>query len=153
MEKFIEFPGPVVFQKIELLQEGLPALWGTMTAWHMMEHLMLPLQFSRGEFDVPLVTPAEKVEKVKRIMLMSDAPLKRDFAAPFIGEGLQPLKYASFEESKMKLLEEVNRYLLFWEENERAIFVHPIFGPLNKAEWLIFHRKHFTHHLSQFGLL
>lgn len=153
MKQFIEFPGGKVFELIDKLEAGTPANWGLMSAQHMLEHLMLPLQFSRGLFDVPMVTPAEKVLRVKQLMLLSDAPLKRDFPAPFLKPGLQDLKYGSFEEAKQLLLTEIDLFLRFWEANPSAIFVHPIFGELNREEWYIFHRKHFTHHFTQFGLL
>jgi hypothetical protein len=153
MAHFIEFPGPVVFELLSKSQAGMPAQWGLMTAQHMLEHLILPLQFSRGMFEVPLVTPIEKVEKVKRIMLLSDAPLKRDFDAPFLKPGLQELKFGNFESAKSELISEIEAFLSFWEANPSSVFVHPIFGELNREEWYLFHRKHFTHHFTQFGLL
>ncbi len=152
MNDFIEFPGPVVFELVSKANENMPAQWGLMTAQHMLEHLILPLQFSRGLFEVPLVTPADKVEKVKRIMLLSDAPLKRDFAAPFLKPGLQELKFGSFEIAKKELIVEIQAFLAFWEANPSSVFVHPIFGELNRDDWYIFHRKHFTHHFTQFAL-
>ncbi|MCG9881157.1 MAG: DUF1569 domain-containing protein [Bacteroidia bacterium] len=151
---FISFPGPEkVFELIDALKHDDVALWGTMSAQHMLEHLILPLQFSRGMFEVPLVTPAEKVEKLKRIMLLSDAPLKKDFAAPFISPGLQELKFASFELAQTEVKKEIELFLDYMNEHPEAVFTHPIFGELNREEWYLFHRKHFTHHLAQFGLL
>jgi hypothetical protein len=153
MDKFLAFPSSEIAILIDKLNPETPGLWGTMTAQHMLEHLLLPLEFSRGLFSVPLVTPADKVEKVKRIMLMSEAPLKRDFAAPFLGPGLQPLKFETFTKAQEALKKEVEVYIEFWEANPDANFTHPIFGPLNKEEWYLFQRKHFTHHFSQFGLV
>ncbi|MDZ4666575.1 MAG: DUF1569 domain-containing protein [bacterium] len=154
MDTFINFPGKErVVEAVSQLKFDTLGLWGTMTPQHMLEHLLLPLQFSRGQFEVPLVMPLDKVEKVKRIMLLSDAPLKRDFVAPFIGAGLQPLNFASFELAQTELLAETDRFLAFWEKHPEAVFTHPIFGTLNRDEWYLFHRKHFTHHFSQFGLL
>lgn len=150
---FIPFPGPEkVFDLIDRINQNDTALWGTMTPQHMLEHLIIPLQFSRGVFEVPLVTPIEKVEKLKRIMLLSDAPLKRDFAAPFIGPGLQNLVNETFQQACLELKKEIDLFLTFMEQNPQAVFTHPIFGPLNREEWFIFHQKHFTHHFAQFGL-
>jgi len=36
--------------------------------------------------------------------------------------------------------------------NPDALKLNPTFGELNKAEWEIFHEKHFTHHFKQFGI-
>ncbi len=153
MKEFVDFPPNTINRYIENLKQGSTALWGTMTAQHMLEHLLLVLELSRGKFAVSIVTPPEKVEKVKRIMLLSDAPLKRDFNAPFLPPGLQPLIFGSFDEAKMGLLLEVDAYLHFWENNPDAKFSHPIFGELALSEWHLFHRKHFTHHFTQFGLM
>ena len=47
----------------------------------------------------------------------------------------------------------IDDYILFFENNPGAIPVNVTFGELNKEEWIVFHKKHFTHHLSQFGLM
>jgi oxepin-CoA hydrolase/3-oxo-5,6-dehydrosuberyl-CoA semialdehyde dehydrogenase len=41
----------------------------------------------------------------------------------------------------------------FFESNPDAKPTNVTFGELNKAEWDQFHKKHFTHHLTQFNLL
>lgn len=153
MKQFVVFPPNTVNQYIENLKQDSIALWGTMSAQHMLEHLLLILELSRGKFAVSIVTPPEKIEKVKRIMLLSEAPLKRDFIAPFLPEGLQPLLFGTFAEAKKALLAEVDVYLQFWEHNPHSRFSHPIFGELSVNEWHLFHRKHFSHHFTQFGLL
>jgi hypothetical protein len=42
---------------------------------------------------------------------------------------------------------------LFNEEKKEALPINPTFGPLNKEEWLQFHKKHLTHHFTQLGLI
>ncbi|MBC7384362.1 MAG: hypothetical protein H7296_15455 [Bacteroidia bacterium] len=153
MTDFIKFPSDTLEDYLIMLDVKTPASWGSMTAQHMIEHLMLLMELSRGEFSVSLVTPPEKVEKVKRIILVSDAPFKKDFVAPFLPAGLQPLNYFSLKEAKDKLLKEVDVYLTYWQNNPESTFVHPIFGELSVAEWHLFHSKHFTHHFTQFNLL
>ncbi len=153
MVEFIPFPDHAIEAIIENLFENTPAKWGILTAPHMLEHLLLPIAISQGKLIVPLVTPVEKVEKVKRIMLLSDLPFQRNFSAPFLGSGLQPLKFQNFEESKKELMNEISAYIKFWEVNQNALFTHPIFGSLDRNEWHLFHRKHFTHHFIQFNLL
>jgi len=151
---FIQFPGAeAVKELVYRLEPAASAQWGIMSAQHMLEHLILPLHISRGLLHVPLATPFEKLEKVKRIMLLSDAPLKKDFAAPFLGSGLQPLQFASFELAQMGLMNEIDLFLAHMEKHPDAVFTHPVFGPLTREEWFLFHRKHFTHHFSQFGLI
>jgi oxepin-CoA hydrolase/3-oxo-5,6-dehydrosuberyl-CoA semialdehyde dehydrogenase len=52
-----------------------------------------------------------------------------------------------------KLKSEIDDYEIFFENYPGAKPVNVTFGELNKEEWDVFHQKHFTHHLSQFGLL
>lgn len=151
MSNFIPFPSPVIEDFTFRIRPETPALWGKMSAWHMLEHLVIPLRFSRGEFEVPLVTPLEKVEKLKRLMLLSDAPLRRDFAAPFLGPGLQPFVNTDFASAQRNLLAEIQLFESYWNEHQASHFVHPVFGSLNRDEWYLFHSKHFTHHFKQFG--
>ena len=75
------------------------------------------------------------------------------FVNPVIGEDLLPLEYSSLEEAIDKLTNEIDDYVSFFENNPNANLVNVTFGELNKKEWDVFHKKHFTHHLSQFGML
>ena len=75
------------------------------------------------------------------------------FVNPVFGEDLRPLENSSLEVSMEKLKKEIDDYILFFENNPGAKPVNVTFGELDEEEWNIFHKKHFTHHLSQFGLL
>jgi hypothetical protein len=77
----------------------------------MLEHMLLPLEIAQGKLVVEVVTPAEKVEKTKLLFLMSEAPLKRGFPAPFLKEGLQELKYSSLDEASLALHNEINNFI------------------------------------------
>jgi oxepin-CoA hydrolase/3-oxo-5,6-dehydrosuberyl-CoA semialdehyde dehydrogenase len=48
---------------------------------------------------------------------------------------------------------EVDNYYNYFNENPDAVLMNPTFGELNKDEWEQFHKKHLTHHLTQFGLI
>jgi len=128
------------------------SLWGKMTPQHMVEHLILAVQMSNCKLKVECFNPPEKIPSLKRF-LMSSRPLPKLFVNPVIGEDLCPLEYSSLEESLDKLESEVDDYVLFFENNPDLKTVNVTFGKLNKEEWDVFHQKHFTHHLSQFGLL
>lgn len=154
MEGFMSFSNLFELRRLlTSLHAETPAVWGKMSAQHMLEHLMLPLQIAMGKLDVPQVTPPEKVEKIKRLMLLGDAPLRRDFVAPFLGEGIQPLQYTNINLAKEALLQEVERFIVYADAEPQLLHTHPIFGLLNKTEWFLFHDKHFSHHFTQFGLL
>jgi len=127
-------------------------LWGKMTPQHMVEHLILAVQMSNGKLELECFNPPEKIPSLKRF-LMSSRPIPKLFVNPVIGENHRPLECLSFNEATEKLKNEIDDYVLFFENNPGANLVNVTFGELNKEEWDVFHKKHFTHHLSQFGLL
>jgi hypothetical protein len=140
---------------LKLLNELDPhqkPLWGKMTPQHMVEHLIIAVQMSNGKLKLECINPPEKNPTLKRF-LMSSRPMPKLFVNPVIGEDLRPLECSSLEESIGKLKKEIDDYVLFFENNSGAKSVNANFGELNKEEWDVFHQKHFTHHLSQFGLL
>ena len=134
------------------LEPDTKPLWGKMTAQHMVEHLILSVKMSCGKFDVECFSPEEKLPVLKKI-LMSDRPLPRNFVNPIIGENLLSLEYDSLDKSKVILKAEIKNYYDYFVKYPDAVFTNPTFGKLNKLEWDVFHNKHFTHHLSQFGLM
>jgi len=127
-------------------------LWGKMTPQHMVEHLILAVQMSNGKLKLECFNPPEKIPSLKRF-LMSSRPMPKLFLNPVIGEDLRPLEYSSFEEVMEKLKNEIDDYIIFFENNPDAKTINVTFGNLNNEEWDVFHQKHFTHHLSQFGLI
>jgi hypothetical protein len=134
------------------LDPQLKPLWGKMTPQHMVEHLILAVQMSNGKLKLECFNPPEKIPTLKRF-LMSNRPMPKGFVNPVIGPDNLPLNYSSLDESKKKLEEEIEDYYRLYEENPDVRPVNVTFGELNKEEWDVFHKKHFTHHLSQFGLL
>lgn len=153
MEGFIDFPSDKIWTLLGQLKADTPAAWGIMSAQNMVEHLMLPLRIARGELPISVVTPEEKVERVKNLMLLGNAPLKKGFVAPFLPEGQLPLQFENLQTAILKLKEEVSSFIDFYETYQGQVIAHPVFGPLHKEEWYLFQSKHFTHHLTQFGLL
>ncbi len=138
--------------KLSLLNKDVKALWGKMCPQHMVEHLILAVKMSNGKLKLECINPPEKIPSLKRF-LMSSRPMPKLFVNPVVGKDLRPLKYSSLEAAVEKLKNEIDDYVLFFENNPGAKPVNITFGELNKEEWDVFHKKHFTHHLSQFGLL
>ena len=127
-------------------------LWGKMTPQHMVEHLILAVQMSNGKLKLECFNPPDKIPSLKRF-LMSNRPMPKLFVNPVIGEDLRPLKCSSLDEAMQRLKNEIEDHVLFFENNSGAKTVNVTFGELNNEEWDVFHQKHFTHHLSQFGLI
>ncbi len=127
------------------------ALWGKMSFQHMIEHLIQSVRISNGKLHVACATPEEKFPTLKRI-LMSERPLPKNFISPVIGDNLPPLEFSSTDEAISVLRNEIDDYKALYRDKPESVFVNPTFGLLNKEEWEVFHRKHFQHHLAQFGL-
>ena len=138
--------------KLNLLKPDQKPVWGKMSAQHMVEHLILAVKMGNGKLKFECINPPEKLPTLKKF-LMSSGPMPKGFVNPIIGSDNLPLDYSSLEEAISKLKEEIEDYYRFFEENPDAKPVNATFGVLNKDEWEHFHKKHFTHHLEQFGLL
>ena len=138
--------------KLNLLKSDQKPLWGKMSAQHMVEHLILAVKMGNRKLKFECINPPEKLPTLKKF-LMSSRPMPKGFVNPVIGPDNLPLNYSSLDEAKNKLEEEIEDYYRFFEENPDAKPVNATFGELNKDEWGHFHKKHFTHHLEQFGLL
>lgn len=137
---------------LEILPPEVKPLWGRMTPQHMIEHLILAVRMGNGGMKVECFNPAEKIPTLKKF-LMSSRPLPKNFINPLIGEKLLPLEYRSIEEALSVLKQEVDKHYRFFELNPGALTTNATFGDLSKDEWEIFHRKHFKHHLEQFGIV
>lgn len=146
----------VTIEKLATLKHLTPEtqpIWGKMTAQHMVEHLSLVFTLSRGGLKVSLPPETASTPRIKQLLLLSEKPLHRNFVLPLLGEGLMPLQQNSLQEAKLNLMQEVTAFVDYFTKHPAAAFQHPVFGKLNLQEWEVFHNKHVTHHLSQFGLL
>jgi hypothetical protein len=139
---------PALLQQVD---EKTQAIWGIMTSQHMIEHLIVTWKISRGRIATPLIS--EKNLDKKRAFLMSDAPYERNIEIPALQGKLQKLRFPDLETAKSVLLDELSLFHLYYNENPNATPTNPIFGDLNKDEWLQLHFKHSRHHLTQFGIL
>lgn len=136
---------------IENLLPDTKPLWGIMSTQHMIEHLLMTVKVSNGKIKVECFNPPEKLPTLKRFLL-SERPLPKNFINPIIGERLLPLQFDSLKNAIDNLVLEIKAYYTFFEINPDALITNPTFGDLNKHEWEVFHNKHFTHHLEQFGI-
>ncbi len=137
---------------LDSLQADNQPIWGLMSAQHMLEHVSALLYISLGKKAFPLMTPPDQLES-SRAWLMSHKEFPISFAAPGIPANPGPLRFASLEEAKEKLLESLAAFFQKYTENPEAEAVHPVFGSINKEQWEQFHFKHIQHHLMQFGLI
>jgi Protein of unknown function (DUF1569) len=137
--------------KLENLTTYHKPLWGKMSAQHMVEHLILAVKMGNGKLRLECFNPQAKLPALRRFLLSKKA-LPKEFINPVFGTDLLPLEFSGIEEAKEKLKSEIKDYIKYFKDNPDAKPTNVTFGELNKEEWDIFHQKHFTHHLKQFGL-
>lgn len=138
--------------RIEGLTKDALAKFGIMTPQHMVEHLTLTVKISYGRIKLPEFEPTEKQLAQKQALIYSDIEFPKGIKAPVIGERLLELRYQNLEIAKAELLKSIDSYNQHFAEFGDDQTIHPRFGKLNHDEWERFHRKHFQHHLSQFGI-
>ncbi|MEP7239003.1 MAG: DUF1569 domain-containing protein [Ferruginibacter sp.] len=136
------------------LQANAVAKWGKMNTQQMIEHVSAVFIISTGKIKAELATPVEHLPKYMEF-LYSDKQFRENTKAPeaMLGEEAPPLRYATIDEAKQKLAEAIAFFQSYFTSNEGVKIMHPVFGELNYAEWVLMHYKHVTHHLRQFGLL
>lgn len=135
------------------LPHDIKPQWGTMTLQHMIEHLADNFRVSNGTVKTPVYTLAEKVEQLKRISLLSDRDFPKGVKSPLVPGEPMPYRTASVEKAVTSLKEEMAKFEQHFAGKNGHTENHPVFGPLNYDEWIIYQNKHFKHHFRQFGLL
>ena len=141
------------FRLLDNLPPSTTPIWGRMNAQQMIEHLTIAVNVSNGVNEVELITPQNKLEKTKNILLLSDRAMPKLFHNPALPVDPIPCK----NENIKKALESLNTALILFKNQfhcePKKTQLHNIFGELNYNEWLWFHYKHFHHHFAQFQLI
>jgi hypothetical protein len=133
------------------LKKDSKAKWGTMTAKQMLIHLIQSSKMMHFGNNTLLIKE-EYVEKAIAF-LYSDKAIKKGLVVPNdIGFNFTN-NNEDIEELKAELINSSNNMITFLIENTEFKAIHPYFGELTALQWSIFQRKHYIHHLSQFGLL
>ncbi len=148
---FIETDLESVLTHLNKLTPETKPEWGKMSAQRMVEHLTDTLRIATGENPQTLLIPEEKIERMVAF-LYTDKPMAKNMEVPF-AKAETPLRH---EELELAVDEFVEVYLEFQElfaEDPELKTVHAFYGPLNYEQWDLLHKKHLTHHFTQFGIL
>jgi len=145
----MDFFKVTVISKLKQLTPNQKPLWGIMTPQHMVEHLVGSWRISNGRVQLP----EKPVDESKKAFLYNNMPYPKNIQNAALGNGLAPLRKTDLQAAILQLNDEINAFFNYHDENPTAIFFHPAYGNLNKNEWLLFQKKHCTHHLTQFNLL
>ncbi len=150
---FIEFTKSNVLGLLAGLSDKTPAKWGMMTPQHMVEHLIFHFQTAMGQIEMTLTTPEEKLEKWQE-SLWNYIPMPENFKHPKLDpEAPMPLGFGSLKEAIQALDKAFDEYQVYFKSKPGVTHPNAVFGHLDKTHWDLLGRKHFDHHLKQFGLI
>jgi len=148
--KFIEDNLETILFHINQIEADQQPLWGTMSAQKMVEHLTDGVLAGSGKKEMTCPYEGEKLER-SRAFLLSDTPMPKEFKAHFVDDHA-PLRNAEFELAVDEFIEAWVDFEEYCESHPENQHIHPTFGSLTLQEWRWMHRKHFTHHFTQFGV-
>jgi len=153
MEKELNnFFTTTISSSLKQLSEDTKPTWGTLTVKNMLIHLTQSCKMMHLG-NTQLVIKEKHIKKAIDF-LYTDKPISRGIKIPIdVGYNFNDGIEEDIEELKENLQDAVNTMLSFLNNSTDFKSIHPFFGELNAEEWLLFQKKHFTHHLSQFGLL
>lgn len=153
IEQLLAFLNVESKELIKKLTPETKPVFGQMDAQQMVEHLALALQIGNGKLKLQLVTPVDKVERVKAIGLMSERPFQPGFKNVALPAEPIPYQYPTLADAVNALYKELDDLHIHFLQKNNSTTLHNIFGELNYEEWLWFNYKHFMHHFSQFQLV
>lgn len=148
--KFIEADIETIVHHLNQLNEDTAPKWGSMTAQKMVEHLTDGVWTGMGKKKMTCPYEGEKLQR-SYDFLMSENPMPVMFKAHFVDDNA-PLRNDEFALAVDEFIEAWCDFEEYAETNPDAVHTHPVFGDLNLSEWRWMHRKHFTHHFTQFGI-
>jgi hypothetical protein len=151
MDSKIEFikNTPLRFESIASTQLGN---WGKMSAQHTVEHLTQFFNLSNGKVQMAVVSDEAHLEKLL-VFLRSDKEFKENTKAPVLPELPLPLIYDNYKSAIQHLQNAIDAFFEYHQLSTNPITSHPVFGPLEVADWVLLHYKHVLHHCKQFSLI
>lgn len=123
-------------------------VWGKMKARQMVEHLAEEVKWTNGKFSATCERSPGDAAGSKQRMVYTDAELPRNIYWEDLPEDY---RYPTMQAAIDQVITELEDFDAYFK-TPGLTTVHGGFGPLTYQEWVIYHGKHFTHHLKQFGL-
>lgn len=127
-------------------------IWGSMSAYQMLDHLRIAFDISIMGLKTDILTPEDKIPAFQAF-LQTDRLFVKGAAMPEMFSQVSPIVDAEWEELKLRFIESLTKALHFLDDNEDYKAAHPNFGLLNANQWKDMHQKHIKHHFTQFELI
>lgn len=149
MSKFININNR---EQLKTLLLSIPAdakpLWGKMQPQQMVEHLIDSVEYTNGKKIASCNFPVEHALRAKQKGVYTDDEIPKNV---ILGTLPDEYAYSGMGSAIEQLMLELNSFDAYFK-TPGITSVHGGFGPMDHNEWLIWHGKHFTHHLKQFGV-
>jgi len=136
---------------LQQLKNDEPQRWGKMNVQQMIEHFTDAVMAAAGKFNLPVVTPPEKLERLREFLL-SEKPFKENTKSPVVPAEPVPLRKHTKQAAIGKLKEELICFFEVFEKEPGYKTINPVFGALNFEQNVQLLYKHAVHHLKQFGV-
>jgi hypothetical protein len=133
-----------LINRINLLNENSTAQWGKMNVSQMIKHCTQWDEMALGKRIYKQSFIGKLFGKMALKDMVKDEPIKRNL--PTV-PSFKIKENGNVEEEKSKLINSINEYASFSNEN----FIHPFFGRMTKENTGIMIYKHVDHHLKQFN--
>ena len=138
--------------KLNALAESTQPKWGKMTAQHLVEHMEFFSQMALGNIETEITTPEKYMEKTQDSLWDYRSMLK-EFDHPALKKGeVEDLRFGNLEEAKDAFWKAYEALEIWFKENPKGTVKNTVFGWLTKYEFQLLNRKHWAHHLEQFGV-
>lgn len=135
-------------RRFRQLQPDTTAIWGKMTPQQMVEHLIDQVQYTNGKKEPFCEVSEEQAKLAKQANIYGTLQIPRNVTR---GELPAKLIYPDLPTAIRQLMKELDDFDTYFSRPGTTA-IHGAFGPMDYEEWLIWHGKHFTHHLNQFGI-
>lgn len=124
-------------------------LWGKMSSRQMVEHLVDVVEYTNGKKIAVCDREPEKTRPEIERMVFSDYRIPRNVILETMPVNF---RFVSLGAAILQLMKELDDFDMYFIQAGKTS-IHFSFGAMNRQEWGLWHGKHFTHHLEQFGLL
>jgi oxepin-CoA hydrolase / 3-oxo-5,6-dehydrosuberyl-CoA semialdehyde dehydrogenase len=148
---FMELGKENIALALSKLTDKTKPRWGNLTPQGMVEHLEDAYNYAMTDELREITTPERVLERYTE-SIFNHIPFPPDTSAPY-GKWDGVMRHADLVAAKKSLLEKHDSYIAYMKEHPEHTAIHIVFGRLNKYEWDLVARKHYTHHFTQFGLL
>ncbi|MGY0035657.1 DUF1569 domain-containing protein [Pedobacter sp. NJ-S-72] len=132
---------------LELKADATP-LWGKMKPQQMVEHLIDQVQYTNGKKEPFCEVSLEEAQLARQANIYTDLEIPKNV---IFGDIPDQLIYPDLSNAISQLMIELRDFDAYFKKPGTTA-IHGAFGPMNYDEWIIWHSRHFKHHLKQFGL-